>query len=326
MNEENTGGNENADEDGGEEEPSENNTSDENEASSDGITISHALGETELEEEPETIVALEWTYVEDLLALGVQPAGVADIEGYNQWVNIEEELSGDAVDVGTRQEPSLEEIARLEPDLIITASFRHEAIADSLEEIAPTVMFNPYPEEGEGGQYEEMETTFNEIASAVGREDEAETVLSDLEDTYAEAEEALSGVEAAENEFVVSQAFSANEQATLRLFNDNSMLMSILDRIGISNAFEEDEFQVYGYTETSVEALEPYGDANFMHIVQEDDNVFENQLAGNPVWEGLDFVENDRVYALPGDTWTFGGPLSAEVIADEVVNALTEEE
>ncbi len=31
---------------------------------------------------PTRIVALEWVYVENLLALGIQPVGVADIDGY----------------------------------------------------------------------------------------------------------------------------------------------------------------------------------------------------------------------------------------------------
>ena len=48
--------------------------------------IQHALGENTITGTPQRIVALEWTYVEDLLALGLQPIGVADIEGYHDWV------------------------------------------------------------------------------------------------------------------------------------------------------------------------------------------------------------------------------------------------
>jgi ferric hydroxamate transport system substrate-binding protein len=44
----------------------------------------------------------------------VQPVGVADIEGMNKWVNMKElSLSPDVVDVGTRQEPNLEQILQL---------------------------------------------------------------------------------------------------------------------------------------------------------------------------------------------------------------------
>ncbi|MFB4166134.1 ABC transporter substrate-binding protein [Alteribacillus sp. JSM 102045] len=300
----------------------ENNNEEQKSAENETITVEDARGEQEIEETPENIVVLEWVYAEDLLALGVEPTGVADIEGYNQWVNIEPELSENVTDVGTRQEPSLEEIAQLEPDLIITAQYRHEAISDELNEIAPTLMFEPYPEEGEGDQYEEMETTFKEIAKAVDKEEEADKVLADLDESYEEIASQLSEEGLDGTELVLSQAFSANENASLRLFTDNSMAIKILNNIGLENAYDDEEFEVYGYTETSVESLEPYQDAEFMYIVQEDDNVFENQLSGNPVWENLNFVKEDRTHALPGDTWTFGGPLAAEVFAEQAAEAL----
>ncbi|MFB5663367.1 ABC transporter substrate-binding protein [Alteribacillus sp. HJP-4] len=310
---------------GGNSENGDSENTSEEESSSESVTIEDAVGETELEETPEDIVVLEWVYAEDLLALGVQPAGVADVAGYEDWVNIEPELSEDVTDVGTRQEPSLEEIAKLEPDLIITAASRHGAISDELNDIAPTLMFEPYPEEGEGDQYEEMETTFNEIAKAVDKEDEAETVLSDLDGAYEDIAAELEESDYNDTEIVLSQAFSANENAALRLFTDNSMVMQILENIGLQNAYDGESFEVYGYTETSVEALEPYQDAEFMYIVQENDNVFENQLADNSVWNGLNFVEEERTHALPGDTWTFGGPLAAEVFAREAANSLSGE-
>lgn len=40
------------------------------------------MGESCVPAEVERVVAREWTYAEDLLALGVQPVGVADIAGY----------------------------------------------------------------------------------------------------------------------------------------------------------------------------------------------------------------------------------------------------
>ncbi|SFM04343.1 ABC transporter substrate-binding protein [Salibacterium qingdaonense] len=293
-------------------------------SSSETITVTDATGEeTQLEETPQNIVVLEWVYAEDLLALGVQPEGMADIEGYKSWVNIEPSLSESVTDVGTRQEPSLEEIAQLEPDLIITSMSRHEGISDELNDIAPTLMFQPYPEEGQGNQYEEMESTFQKIAKAVDKQDQAEQVLSDLEESYSELETQLTESGMDGTEILLSQAFSSNETATLRLFTDNSMVMQILNKIGLNNAFDGSDFESYGYVSGTVEDLEPYQDAHFMHITQEDDNVFENQLNGNPVWENLNFVQEDRLYALPGDTWTFGGPLAAEVFAEEAVEALT---
>ncbi|NUR87113.1 MAG: iron-siderophore ABC transporter substrate-binding protein [Nonomuraea sp.] len=45
----------------------------------------------------------------------------------------------DATTVGTLEQPSLEKIAALKPDLIVSAKVRHEALYDKLAKIAPTV-------------------------------------------------------------------------------------------------------------------------------------------------------------------------------------------
>ncbi|WP_277679933.1 ABC transporter substrate-binding protein [Gracilibacillus dipsosauri] len=303
----------------------ENSSSDkkENEDMSE-ITVNDYYGEQPINGVPERIVVLEWVYAEDLLALGVQPVGMADIEGYKDWVNIEPKLSEDIQDVGTRQEPNLEAIRALEPDLIITASFRHEAILDSLKDIAPTLAFNPYPEEGEGTQYKEMETTFQEIAKALQKEEEADQVLSDLDKAYETASTEIKEANIDNKQFVLSQAYSSDNTPVIRLFKDNAMATEIMTKIGLENAYQSDGYQLYGYDETSVEALQTAQDAHFFYIVQEDDNIFTNQLAGNPAWEELEFVKENRTHQLPGSTWTFGGPLSAEVFANQIKEALVQ--
>jgi ferric hydroxamate transport system substrate-binding protein len=283
--------------------------------------IEHAIGETSIQGVPERIVALEWTYAEDLLALGIQPAGVADIEGYQAWVNIEEELSGDVTDVGTRQEPSLESIAQLEPDLIIGVQFRHEAIYDQLSDIAPTLIFNPYPEDESVSQFDEMEQTMMRIAEAVDRTDEGEAVLEDM---YAAFDEIRTEIESAdvETDFVLTQAFTSDSSPQMRVFIDSSMAVQILESLGMNNAWEG-EFDIYGFNTVGIEALTTVDEASFFYVAQDDDNPFEEQWSDHPVWNDLTFVQDERVYPLGGDTWLFGGPLSAEVLANQVLEILT---
>lgn len=284
-------------------------------------TIQHALGELEIEGTPERVVVLEWTYAEDLLAVGVQPVGVADVEGYTTWLNVEPALSDDVADVGTRQEPSLESIAALEPDLIIGIQFRHEPIYDDLSSIAPTLLFNPYPEDPSFGQLDEMRQTFLAIAEAVGRTAEAEQVLSDLDASFEEAASALEEAGAAGTPFLLVQAFTSQDQPQMRVFTDTSMASQIMERIGLENAWEG-EFDPYGFNTVGVEALTTVDDASFFYVVQSDDDVFANQWAENPVWQSLAFVQEGRTYPLGGDTWLFGGPLSSQLIAEKIVDAL----
>jgi iron complex transport system substrate-binding protein len=286
-------------------------------------TIKHAMGTVEIKGTPKRIVALEWSYVEDLLALGIQPAGIADIAGYKRNVNIKPQLAADMVDVGTRQESNLEAIAGLKPDLIITAASRAKQNYEQLKQIAPTIVFDAYPLEGAGDQYSEMETTFKTIADLVGKKSEADKVLSDLNNVYADSKEKLKAAKKDGAEFALTQAYSNQNAATLRMFHDNSMIVQILQRAGLKNAFKAPKFESFGFTTGSVELLPSVQNANFIYIVQPNDNIFENQLKDNAVWKGLNFVKENRIYALPGTTWTFGGPLSAQVIVELTTKALT---
>ena len=99
---------------------------------------------------------------------------MADIKNYNKWVNTKTKPSKDVVDVGTRQQPNLEEISRLKPDLIITASFRGKAIKNELEQIAPTVMFDPSTSNND--HFAEMTETFKQIAKQLEKKKKVKSI------------------------------------------------------------------------------------------------------------------------------------------------------
>lgn len=292
------------------------------EASTDSREIKHPLGTTVIKGTPKRVVALEWSHVEHLLAVGVQPVGIADIKGYKTWVNIPPQLDASVADVGSRTEPSLEAIAALKPDLIIAPDFRIKSSYEALSKIAPTLAFNPYPAEGEGNQYDEMVKTFKTVAELIGKKAEADKVMSDLQKSFDESKAKLKAKGKEGAEVAVTQAYSQQNAAVLRMFTDNSMLSQIMNKIGLKNVFKSSKFESNGFATTSVEALPAVQNANFIYIVQDNDNIFEKQLKDNAVWNGLTFVKEKRMYKLPGNTWTFGGPLSAKSIADLVTDAL----
>lgn len=295
-------------------------TSAEPSAAAEPVTITHALGETEVPADPQRIVALEWTYVEDLLALGIQPVGVADIAGYDDWVQIPVELSEDVTDVGTRQAPNLETIAGLNPDLILAPSFRIADTYAQLSAIAPTLAFDAYPTDESMTQYDEMRRTFLTIANVVNREAEGEAVLAELEASFTAAQEAIKAAGLLGEPFVLAQAFG-EDTVQVRLFTDNAMAVEIVEQMGLENAWQDATFQQYGFTTVSVETLPELGNAHFFYVVQDDNNVFTREAIA-PIWESLEFVQNERAYPLGGDTWLFGGPLSAGVLVETILNSL----
>lgn len=282
------------------------------------ITVEGAMGTLELAQAPERVVALEWSLVENVLALGVQPAGIADIEGYTTWVNVPLELAADVADVGQRLEPSLESIAALEPDLILTSEGRHEPIYDALTEIAPTLMV---PADTIGDDEPPLAHTwesFRLIAAALGRADAADAVIADVEQTIADGAAAIAAAGKAGEPFVVVQAFTAENVPTMRIFSNDAQIGQTLTELGLENAWQG-AGETSGFDTVTVEALVEVADANFFYIVQDTDDIFAEQLAEDPIWNSLAFVQEGRTYPLGGDTWTFGGPRSIEVIVEKTL-------
>ncbi|MNC10753.1 iron-hydroxamate transporter substrate-binding subunit [compost metagenome] len=140
---------------------------------------------------------------------------------------------------------------------------------------------------------------------------------------YADAKVKLADAGKESLNYVLTQAYSYQNAATMRLFTDNSLAVQTLDRIGLKNDWKPENFEVYGFSTSTVEALPAVQDTNLIYIVQEDDNIFTKELKDNSVWNGLNFVKENRTFGLSSTTWVFGGPISSKVIVDEVVNTLT---
>lgn len=307
-----------------------NNNASTNNASTNGgaleqgpIELTDVKGTFTLDKPAQRVVVLEWNLTENVVALGMQPVGNADNENYKKWVSSEAALNADVADVGFRHEPNIESIAALEPDLIIGDIDSHEKIYDQLKGIAPTLLFQGFPPEGGPSQYEAMENIFKTIAKAVGKTAEGDKVLADLDKHYEDAKAKLAAAGKEGLNYVLTQAFSYQNVASMRLFKDNALAIQTLERIGLKNDWTTDAFELYGFSTNTVEALPAIQDTNFIHIVQSDDNIFETTLKDNSIWKDLTFVKENRVYAIDGATWVFGGPISSKVIVDQVVAALT---
>lgn len=260
------------------------------------------------------VVALEWVYVENLLALGIQPVGVADIAGYNKYVNIAPKLVDSVVEVGTRQEPNLEAIAKIKPDLILGVHQRHAGIYQTLSSISKTLLFNPYPEISKGSQLAQMQQNFLEIARICQRTSVCESVLATMQSSLATTADQLGAIKLINSPFVLCQLVP-----DFRLFNNNSMAVQILTQIGLRNIWQG-ELERFGFNTVELEALPAIEHAHFFYIAETP--ALLQRLQNNLVWQSLDFVRQQRLYALREDTWLFGGPLSAQILAQKAVAAL----
>ncbi|GIG66031.1 ABC transporter substrate-binding protein [Phytomonospora endophytica] len=285
------------------------------------ITLTTTSGEVSLDKPAVKVVALEWTYVEDLLAIGVTPVGVADIKGYDTWVTAGARVPAGVKDVGTRQEPSIEEIRLLDPDLIVTDEDRVATNRDALAEIAPLATYS-YTKDPEG-QYAGMRRIVQQMGLATGKTAEAEQVLTDLDTKVATATEAVTAKGKTGAPFALSQIFTTNGTPQFRMMTEKSLAGEVVGKIGVANTWTG-EPDAWGMTTVTVEGLTAVpGESSFLYVAADADNPVTGALADNKLWTDLGFVKDGGVKALDPGTWFFGGPLSCGQILDETVKALT---
>ena len=98
-----------------------------NSASETVKRVKHAFGETEVPANPTRVIALGYTTVEAVVAHGVQPIGVPS--------GVVDELRHLSLDratmseIGDPNQPNLEKIAALKPDLILTSKYSPKSLS-----------------------------------------------------------------------------------------------------------------------------------------------------------------------------------------------------
>ena len=153
----------------------------------------HDRGETEVCGQPQKILALGPNMLELLLALEVQPVGYADyfslpvskFDRPSQQVPfLGERVTNQPVNLGSADDPSLETIAQLQPDLILGDVYSNQDEYALLSQIAPTLLFTYAVDD----RWQEQ---IRLIAKALGKSERAETVIKEHLKRIAQTQKAL---------------------------------------------------------------------------------------------------------------------------------------
>lgn len=109
-------------------------------ALADQVEITTATGKANVTVTPKNLVVFDIGAVDNLNALGVQPAGVVN----KMYVDYLDGVQSNAEVIGTLFEPDFEAINALEPELIIVGG-RSSKQAKPLSELAPTIDMTQVP-------------------------------------------------------------------------------------------------------------------------------------------------------------------------------------
>jgi iron complex transport system substrate-binding protein len=294
------------------------------EAASGPVTVTDDLGRrVELGAPAERVVTLEWDATENALALGVAPVGAGDVQIYRDWVAAGKPIPEDTAPVGTRTEPSLEKVAALKPDLIIAGRTGASKNRKQLERIAPVVVFDGFADpKRDDSEWERMTRQFVTTAKLLGKDERAREVLAQVDADVAAAKRRIAESGHEGDEVALAQGFT-DGKPTARLFDDSALLIEVAERVGLENAFDGKP-QEWGITPSSLEGLRRVGDADWlMTMAVPEDDPFKGAWAKNPAFQRLPVVEQDHLRHIGGDTWTWGGPLSAALAAERFADAVT---
>ncbi|GAA2163659.1 MULTISPECIES: ABC transporter substrate-binding protein [Glycomyces] len=285
------------------------------EAASGPVSTVDFLGRTvELDKPAERVVILEWSEVEISISLGVMPVGVADIEGYNVWAGAAEPLDDSVTDVGMRSEASIDSIAGLNPDLVILEN-DNEAIIDPLEEFVPVLVTEGSNEEDNLAR---MQRDVNMIADLTGKNAEADELWAAFETKLADTAAAIEAGGKSDVPVLIVDGWIDGSSISIRPFGEGSLFGALAKEVGLTNAWTGETDGVWGGGATDVEGLAQYTDTelNLVYNNSFNDDIFNEALVGNPIYDNLRFVKDGTMYELPKGAWTFGGPRSSEILLD----------
>ena len=272
-------------------------------------TIKHEMGETEMKNTPKKIVTLELSFVDSLNALGIKPIGISD-DNKKEMIT---KLVGQEMDytsVGTREQPNLEVISSLQPDLIIADAERHKGIYKDLQQIAPTIVLK-----SRESTYQENLDSFKTIAKAVNKEDAAEKRLSKHEKTIKELKSKLT----VDSNMTVLPAVVRD--TSFQAHTSSSYDGELLERMGLKNAIQQEQ----PHAEMNLEQLVEI-DPDVLLLANNEGKLLTDEWKDNPLWKDLKAVKSGQVYSVDRDLWTrYRGIVSAEAIAKDTLNMLGEE-
>ncbi|MBP2563181.1 iron complex transport system substrate-binding protein [Neorhizobium galegae] len=267
-------------------------------------TINHLRGKTEISGQPTRVVAMEFSFVQALDALGVTPVGITDD---NQPKRIEQ-LVGKKIDyssVGTRLEPNLELVSTLSPDLIIADDLRHSAIYSQLSQLAPTIVLNSWE-----GDYQTIKDSVVTIAAALGDKAKGEKVIAEHD---ARIKSLIGKIPAGENRrFLLAVA----NPDSMSLHTSSSFSGSVFKAMGLTPAVDGKDAVESG---AGLERLVAVNPDVFLVATDSPGTVFE-QWKGNAAWRNISAVKNGMVFEVDRNQFSrFRGLKTAELMVKETL-------
>ena len=270
----------------------------------------------EIPDELESVVALEYSFVEALAKLELNVTGIADDKDKNNLENSIKHLVGNYTSVGSRLEPDTELIKKAEPQLILADKTRHESIFEKLNTAAPTVLLESFD-----ANYDQSIETFKQIAELVSKEDKGRELVVQ----HNEKVEDLSKDIKLDQD--VSTIAAVPTHDGLYVHASHSYVGQFLQKVGFNGSIPEDmenhlpEYMGADYLKVDTDRFASFNPERILIMVDEDNKADYEKLKESEAWSNIEAVRNDRVHDVNRERWAkYRGLIASELILEDLTN------
>ncbi|UHA72233.1 ABC transporter substrate-binding protein [Paenibacillus sp. 481] len=296
-------------------EPKSNRTTNSDQSSNEKRVVAHAMGETEITGTPQRVVVLTNEGIEALLALGVKPVGATRSwsgevgEGTPWYAHIQAEMENVIV-VGGEEQPDVELIWSLKPDLIIGNATRQGKLYRQLSKIAPTIFSETLSAD--------WKPNLELYAEALNRTEQGERVVAEFDQRITDARQKLG------KHTVMTVSLVRFLPNSARVYYKDSFAGVMVEQLGFARP-EPQNKQKHSARVKQERIPDLDGDVLFFSMSEEGPDQMDSvpnaaSWQQHSLWSNLQAVQNGRVFEVNDVVWNrSGGVKAAHLMLDDVL-------
>ncbi|WP_414582663.1 ABC transporter substrate-binding protein [Scytonema sp. PCC 10023] len=276
--------------------------------------VQHTIGETCIPKNPKRLVTISHFTLANALVLGVKPIGTTSVTNNMQDKfpeYLKSKIKGIEV-LGTQNEPNIERILRLKPDLILGWE-KVQPIYPLLSQISPTALGKWYGPAS-------WQKHFDFVIEVLGKQEEARQAWNHY---YQRIDELKTALNNRYQDKKISVVIPSSEWGFF-IQTKNSFAGFILNDLGLQRPQLQDVNTSDGYIIfNSKEKLEMIdGDIIFVLTHKDDERKAFEEILQSPLGRRLKAVQQGRVYSVDGLTWIASNLLAADAVIDDLFKYL----
>ena len=276
------------------------------------VTLTHSLGTINVLKNPQRVVVLDYSTLENLDYLGIKPVAIPKSNLPSHLRKYGDDPS--IVDVGSITEVNLEKINEASPDLIIMGG-RIVDFYDQLSAIAPVL----YPQITDSDDYmAAFEKNLNDLALLYDKQDEVESALESVNKRIDEVREITSASEA-------KALILLHNRGRFSAYGSGSRFGMVFDVLGVHEAVEGLEAHRHGNPVSSEFVQKANPDILFIvdRSMVVEKAVLDKAEVENKLVQQTNAAKNSNIFYLSPEMWYLvgGGITSINIMIDEVAQA-----